>query len=231
MAIENVPFPVPPVFAMLGSAVNVNAPELVPDALLTVIVPVLAPVPPEFNAGEGADIVRVAPVTVKFSLVVDVPSGPVTLIMCTPRNALGLIVKDAVREVPAPFMVGVPNVMPPPVLVEVTAVTEPSILPPRVTLRVVPRTPLDGLIDVRCGRPTPVPLIATGAPLTGTLALMVKEALKVTALFGVNVMVMVQLLPGARLPVHVFVSENGADRLEILMPVALAPPVLVKVSV
>src|SRR5271166_1928648 len=74
-----VPFPVPPVVATVGLAVSVSGP-VAAAALLTVIVPVLVPVPPLLSAGAGPAKVTVAPVTVNAPVrVLVVPPGVVTV--------------------------------------------------------------------------------------------------------------------------------------------------------
>jgi hypothetical protein len=69
--IEKLP-PVVPTLLTTDAAVKVNAPAVAPVAvLLTVMLPVRVAVPlapPVVNAGAGADMVMVAPVTVKFTL-------------------------------------------------------------------------------------------------------------------------------------------------------------------
>jgi len=75
----------------------------------------------------------------------------------------------------------------------------------------------------------PVPLIATGAPLTATLAAMVREAFESTAAVGVYVTVIVQVEPDVKVAAQVVVREKGAARAPMVMPVAVVLPSLRRV--
>jgi hypothetical protein len=78
---------------------------------------------------------------------------------------------------------------------------------------------------------TPVPEIETGAPLTVPLVeVMVSEAEEAPAAVGVNVTVMVQLVPALSVPGQFVVRVNGAARVPMLMG-ALTVPSFVSVRV
>lgn len=64
----------------VGAAVKVNAPVAAAE-FDTVMVPFLVPVPPLFKAGEGAEIVMVAPVTVKVAGAVVPLGAPITVML------------------------------------------------------------------------------------------------------------------------------------------------------
>src|SRR6266566_8745729 len=92
--IEKTPAAGPAVLTTAGAAVRTSAP-LAAAALLTVMVPVLMLVPPVLSAGEGAEMVGVAPVMVNVAALL-VPPVVVTVTFLTPRVGLRAIVNVAV---------------------------------------------------------------------------------------------------------------------------------------
>jgi hypothetical protein len=89
-----------------------------------------------------------------------------------------------------------------------------------------------GVTVARCVAATPVPLSETGEPVTVTFPAMV--AVPVTVPGGavaVNVTVMVQVAPAARVVPQVPPALENGDVTATVMPVRLAPPVLESVSV
>ena len=148
--IEKVPGPA--VLVIVGAAENENAAAFAPPAVLvTVMVPFLVPVPPVFNAGVGAESVRVAPVTLNATVLV-VPFAVVTLKFFTPSVLLFAKVMVAVAEVPEAFTVKAPKVMLAYIVVVAALHVAPArFVPVSVTFTGVPRTPLLGLMLVRVG--------------------------------------------------------------------------------
>lgn len=115
--IENVPLAGPVTLVMVGAAVNVNACAPAPAAVfVTVIVPFLVVVPPEFSAGVGAEMVSVAPVTVNVPGAFTFPLvGSITVTVLAVSPAFAAMKQEAVtvpaeavtplQLTPAPLMV------------------------------------------------------------------------------------------------------------------------------
>src|SRR5271165_4134396 len=79
---------------------------------------------------------------------------------------------------------------------------------------------------------TPVPLSATGEPVTGTLAKMVSVPVTAPSAVGVNTTLMVQVAPAAKVAVQVPPDrEKTADEKARVIPVPAAVPVLCSVRV
>ena len=128
-----------------GAAVSVSG-AVAAAALLTVITPFFVPNPPLFNAGVGAEMVTVVPVTENAAVAVVLPFDVVTVTFLLVRPALLAIAQlvftvVGVDEIPV-------HVMPPPMF---TAVAPARSLPLMATATVVPRTPEVGVIDVSEG--------------------------------------------------------------------------------
>src|SRR5579864_3792204 len=106
-----VPFPVPPVLAIVGLVVNVNGPAFAPVALLRVIVPFFVDVPPVFNAGVGADKLTVARTPVPESTTCALPPPwPVTVALMVPSLkpvVVGWNCTETVQLAPAASVKGV----------------------------------------------------------------------------------------------------------------------------
>jgi hypothetical protein len=76
----------------------------------------------------------------------------------------------------------------------------------------------------------PVPVSVTGEPVTGTLAVMVSVPLYDCTAVGANVTLMVQVAPAAKVaPQFPPVREKPAGKAPRVMPVRVAPPVLLSV--
>lgn len=177
-----------------GAAVKVNAPADDPDALLvTVITPFFVPVPPLFKFGVGPVKFRFAPTTVNTLKPGVVPLGVVTVSFLVPSPAPGSIAQEAFTVV----SVGVPVIVHVMLLSRATAVTPVRSTPVTVTGKVVPRTPVVGLIDVAVGPPTvnnPVPTALPPGVVTVilpvfnlALAEITQDAFTVVALVPVTV--------------------------------------------
>jgi hypothetical protein len=144
--IENVP-PTVPFLLTAGAAVKVNAPAVVPLAVLlivtvAVLVVVLAGV--VVMAGVGTPIPTVAPVTWNGSALV-VPIGVTTVTFLEVRPAAAVIVQLVVIEVAVTVPIGQVT----PVPVTFIAVAPVRLVPVSTTgVTVVPRTPLVGAIEV-----------------------------------------------------------------------------------
>src|SRR5271165_1195507 len=80
---------------------------------------------------------------------------------------------------------------------------------------------------------TPVPLSATGEPVTGTLAKIVNVPVTAPSAVGVNTTLMVQVAPAAKVAVQVLLaaSEKTADEKTASIPLAAPVPVLCSVRV
>jgi hypothetical protein len=147
--VEKAP-PALPTLAIVGAAVNVNGPAFAPVAvLLTVIVPLLVFVLAVVvvSNGEGTEMAAVAPVTVNDRALL-VPFGVVTLRLWTPSAEFDAIVSVTVTVLSF-TTTGVLAVTPPPDTF--TAVAPVRLLPVRVKLTLVPRTPALELIEVSVG--------------------------------------------------------------------------------
>jgi hypothetical protein len=126
--------------ATVDPAVKVNVTPAPVAVFVTVIVPVLVDVPPEFMAGVGAEIVSVAPVTRNALTRLLVLPGTVTLLAVS--AALGEITHEALTVVVVvPVTV---HAMPLPLII--TAVVPARFVPVNTTGTVVPRSPNAGAI-------------------------------------------------------------------------------------
>ena len=131
---------------------NVNGPAVAPDAVLvTVMVPFFVPRPPLFKAGDGAEIVSVAPVTVNATVLRLFPLGVVTLTLCVPKPALLAITKLAVSVVELVTFTLL-TVIPVPVAKPTVVPLVVKFVPVTVTPTVVPRTPELGTIETTVAR-------------------------------------------------------------------------------
>ena len=174
------PPPAAPTLVTVGLALNANVPAFVPFAFVTVIVPILVvvvavpvlhpAVPPELlhSAGEGAENVSIAPVTVK--LVVAEPPGVLTVTVAGPKVPVRAIANDVVIWVPAPLTVTAPTVIP---LLDGMVIVAPArFIPVMVTgFTVVPRTPDVGEMPLIVGATVPVPPWNSTAPGSKWLSL------------------------------------------------------------
>src|ERR1700687_2419774 len=91
------------------------------------------------------------------------------------------------------------------------------------------------LAGVRAALSTPVPLSATGEPMTGTLAVMASVPVAAPAAVGRNTTLMVQVVPAARVvpqvpPAAPAGRAKGPVNAKV-MPVAVVPPVFLSVRV
>jgi hypothetical protein len=149
---EKVP-PTPPTLAIVGGAVRVKG-AVAAAALLTVMVPVLVVVLAGVvvNTGDGAKTVGVAPLMVKFNVLV-FPIGVVTPMFLIPTVAAFVMLRVAVTweesvTTKEPVARETPPVSP------VSAVAPVRLLPTKVTGTDVPRTPATGAIEVISGPST-----------------------------------------------------------------------------
>lgn len=236
LIMEKVP-PAAPTFAIVGAELKVIEPV---PTLLTVTRPVLVAVPlgpPVVNAGVGPVNDTANAVTLNSEVQGGpmglVPAGVVMSTQWPPSAEAAGTVNVAVAVVAfttttlvmtGPFVPGW-NIV----------AGEVKFVPVTVTVKVVPRAPELGLNEVIVGSSTPVPLSATGEPVTVTLAFIVAVPVNAVADVGANTILIVHVAPGAKVPPQVPLAappgrENGAVTVS-LMPVAAAPPVFDRVRV
>jgi len=170
--------PAPAVLAIVGAAEKENGPAFAPAvALVTVMVAgpfVVVLAGDDVNAGVGAEMVRVAPVTLNATVLL-VPFTVVTLRFFTPRPVEFAMVRVAVAEVPAAFTVKAPKVMLGYVVVsDGVHVAAPRLVPVSVTATVVPRSPEAGEMLVRVG--------VSAVTVNGTVLVVPTDAVTLTFL-------------------------------------------------
>src|SRR5271166_2849869 len=198
-----VPFPPPPVLAIVGLAVSVSGP-VAAAALLTVMVPDFVVVPPVLSAGVGAEIVTVAPCTVNAPVKVLVaPAGVITVTFLAVRAAVEAIVNVVVTVVSF-TTTGVLAVTPAPDTFTADAPVRPR--PLMVTGTLVPRTPVVGLIEAS---PVPVPVmvvvktppvvVTVSVPTCGPVVVGANRTRKVQVAAGARVVPTAHVVAGPRL--------------------------------